>query len=266
MNKLLNSSFLIAIVMTQFSMKNANLLGVQRIELAQNPFMPIAGLQIFEEGQNIEARILSDINGPFEYSTSNDKAKCSDQVIKISNSGFITFISGKELYFVCVKPQKSTQWQTFSFVEHKLNLDRDYAVENIIGLPEHDSKDRILKLLFPFKSLTTLNVGFGFDQRCKNDMATLKPNVLFEYDLAKLGTKSSGVIVCVSGTKADGTTLPTIYYSFKYSCTSKSGNCQGLGLSRESERELALMTLTASGRIDREEAKKSWLAVEQAEK
>ena len=251
--------------MTQFSMKRANQLGVQRIELAQNPFMPIAGLQILEEGQNIEARILSDIDGPFEYSMSNDKAKCSDQAIKTSNSGFINF-SGKELYYVCVKPQKSNQWQTFSFVDHNLDLDRNYAVENILGLPDRDSKDRILKLLFPFKSVNTLNVGFGFDQRCKNDMAALKPNTLFQYDLAKLGAKSSEVVVCVSGTKIDGTRLPTIYYSFKYSCTSKLGDCQGSGLSRESERDLALMTLTASGRLDREEAKKSWFAMVQVEK
>jgi hypothetical protein len=261
MRKLLNGSILIAFIVTQYSMKNASLVSDGRVELAGSPFLPIAGLQVLSEGKFTEARVLSDSQGPFEYTTSTKASTCGSQDVKVSDSGVIKF-KGSDLYFVCVKTKESTEWQSFAFVEHGLSHDKAFKKESILGLPESESKDRILNLLFPFQSAASLSVGIGFDQRCKNDMVVFKPNQLFRYDLAKLGGKSRPIFLCVSATQADGTKLPTINYSFKYNCTSKFGKCLGSGLSVRTERELALQTLTKSGRIDRENARKSWLALE----
>lgn len=247
--------------MTQYSMKNASQMSDGRVELAPSPFLPIAGLQLLSEGKYTEARILSDSQGPFEYAISAKASTCGDQEVKVSDSGIIKF-RGSDLYFVCVKAKESAEWQSFAFIEHGLSHDMAFKKESILGLPESESKDRILNLLFPFQSAANLSVGIGFDQRCKNDMVVFKPNQLFKYDLAKLGGKSRSIFLCVSATQADGIKLPTINYSFKYNCTSKLGKCLGSGLSVRTERELALQTLTKSGQIDRESAKKSWLAAE----
>ena len=228
-----------------------------RVELAENPFLPIAGLLVVENQESLQVTLLSDFPKSMEASVSHESCE-QGQAMPIQSRKLQIPRSQKGFFKLCVRPKGELVWQTFSFIG-EASADIDFSVSSIEGLPEKESSKRILNLFLPFESAKEVHVGLGRNGRCNDDMVVTDPHSLFTYDLAQLGGKSSEIYLCFSGTKKNGSPFVVLRYNFKYSCTSSSGECQGSGLGREADVQLALETLHPEGFEDRNGARESWM-------
>lgn len=229
-----------------------------RVELADNPFLPIAGLQVTENRGYLNATILSDLTKSFMATLALPSDLCDGgKPLKVEGRQVEFSAPSQGFYKICVRPSGNREWQTFSFLGTNVQK-KSFSLDTIQGLPEKTSSARMLKMFLPFESAREVHVGIGKSARCDDDMAVVDPNVIFSYDLGSLGGKSSPVFLCFSGTKEDGSKFDVLRYSFQYSCTSKSGECQGSGLGREADVQFALQTLRPDEIGDRIEARESW--------
>jgi len=266
MNRFLAKCFLLSLAAWQLSMARGAEEKAFRVELAENPFLPIAGLLVASDQGVLQATVLSDTvlsDAPeaLEGVVAQGYETCDQgQSIRIESKKLQIPVANKSFYRVCLRPKGELAWQTFSFLGGKAPVIK-YSISAVEGLPEKESSKRILKMFLPFESAKAVHVGIGKDSRCHEDMAVVDPNSIFSYDLAKLGGKSSEVFLCISATKQDGSTLSVLHYNFKYSCTSRSGECQGSGLGREADVKLALQSLSPDESQDRNEALESWMAL-----
>ncbi|MEI8027241.1 MAG: hypothetical protein WCI18_12915 [Pseudomonadota bacterium] len=259
MNTVLARYFLLGVAAWHLSMARGQRELPLRVELAENPFLPIAGLLVGEDQGALHATLLSDFSKPMEASVSESHESCEQgQLINVTSKKIQIPIAQKGFFRVCLRPKGEPLWQTFSFIGEKTS-DVDFSISAIKGLPEKESTKRILNMFLPFESAKEVYVGLGHNSRCNEDLAVVDPHTLFTYDLGRLGGKSSEVFLCFSGKKQDGSLFDVLLYSFKYSCTSRSGECQGSGLGRDADVQLALQTRSPEGFEDRNEALESWL-------
>lgn len=258
MKRVMTRCCLLSLAAWQLSMARGVELYSTRIELADNPFLPIAGLQVVEDGSRFKATILSDLPKSFKVTLAEPTGACeAGESVKVQEN-YVDFpIPVKGFYKVCVKPTGGSGWQSFSFLGSKVQM-QEFSLGSIEGLPEKKSSDRILKMHLPFEFAREVHVGIGKSPQCNEDMAVVDPNVIFSYDLGTLGGKSTPVFLCFSGTKEDGSKFDVLRYSFQYVCTSGSGECQGSGLGREADIQFALQTLRPDEFGDRKGARESW--------
>lgn len=259
MNTVSARYFLLGVAAWHLSMPSGQRELPLRVELAENPFLPIAGLLVGEDQGILQATLLSDFSKPMEASVAQSHEPCEKgQVLNVRSKKIQIPIAQKGFFRLCLRPKGELLWQTFSFIGEKTS-DIDFSLPAIKGLPEKVSTKRLLNMFLPFQSAKEVYVGLGHNSRCNDDLIVVDPHSLFTYDLGHLGGKSSEVFLCFSGKKQDGSLFEVLQYSFKYFCTSRSGECQGSELGRDADVQLALQALSPEGFEDRNEALESWM-------
>ncbi len=259
MSTVLARVFLLGIAACHLSMARGQRELPLRVEVAENPFLPIAGLLVGEDQGILNATLLSGLSEPMDALVSQSNESCEQgQTVNITSKKIQIPIAQKGFFKLCLRPKGELSWQSFYFLGEK-TFDIDFSISAIKGLPEKESTKRLLNMFLPFESAKEVYVGLGYNSRCNEDLVVVDPHSLFTYDLANLGGRSSEIFLCFSGKKQDGSSLGELRYNFKYSCTSRSGECQGSGLGRDADVQLALHAVNPGGFEDRNEALESWL-------